>query len=182
MQAPRSSPLASKAALTNLAKSLSKEFGSRGVRVNTISPGPVETDLWLGKDGMAATAAIVNAIWDLWAKVEGKPLWRLVCDLSPEQFVGAVDFRYLTDAVDRDEALDLLHAQAPTKAARVAEQTAGTLAARGSDVVALHLKQEKTYQDLLELSAKEKDQAKKFLAFVVAPGNLPLIRAKGMER
>ncbi len=45
------------------------------------------------------------------------------------------------------------------EAARVAEQTAGTLAARGSDVVALHLKQEKSYQDLLELSAKEKDQA-----------------------
>ena len=46
---------AAKAALTNFCKSLSKEFGSRGVRVNTVSPGPVATDLWLGKDGMAAT-------------------------------------------------------------------------------------------------------------------------------
>ncbi len=67
-----------------------------------------------------ATAALVNAIWDLWAKAEGKPLWQLVCELTPEEFVGAVDFRYLTDAIDRDEALDLLRVQAPTKAARVA--------------------------------------------------------------
>jgi NAD(P)-dependent dehydrogenase (short-subunit alcohol dehydrogenase family) len=48
---------AAKSALTSVCKSLSKEFGSRGVRVNTISPGPVETDLWLGKDGVAATVA-----------------------------------------------------------------------------------------------------------------------------
>jgi NAD(P)-dependent dehydrogenase (short-subunit alcohol dehydrogenase family) len=46
---------AAKGALTNFCKSLSKEFGGRGVRVNTISPGPVQTDLWLGKDGVAAT-------------------------------------------------------------------------------------------------------------------------------
>ena len=46
---------AAKAALTNLCKSLSKEFGPQGIRVNTISPGPVQTDLWLGDDGVAAT-------------------------------------------------------------------------------------------------------------------------------
>lgn len=46
---------AAKGALTNFCKSLSKEFGSRGLRVNTISPGPVQTDLWLGTDGVAAT-------------------------------------------------------------------------------------------------------------------------------
>ena len=49
---------AAKGALTNVCKSLSKEFGSRGIRVNTISPGPVETDLWLGSDGIAATVAL----------------------------------------------------------------------------------------------------------------------------
>lgn len=46
---------AAKGALTNFCKSLSKEFGGRGVRVNTISPGPVQTDLWLAADGVAAT-------------------------------------------------------------------------------------------------------------------------------
>jgi NAD(P)-dependent dehydrogenase (short-subunit alcohol dehydrogenase family) len=48
---------AAKAALSNFCKSLSKEVGPHGVRVNTVSPGPVATDLWLGKDGVAATIA-----------------------------------------------------------------------------------------------------------------------------
>ncbi len=48
---------ATKAALANYAKSLSKEFGSKGIRVNTISPGPVSTDLWLSADGIAAQFA-----------------------------------------------------------------------------------------------------------------------------
>ncbi|MFI5932189.1 SDR family NAD(P)-dependent oxidoreductase [Actinoplanes sp. NPDC051494] len=51
---------AAKAALTNLAKSLSKEYGSRGIRVNTVAPGPVATDLWLGTDGVAETVAAAN--------------------------------------------------------------------------------------------------------------------------
>jgi L-fuconate dehydratase len=79
---------------------------------------------WLGPEkGVIhlATAALVNAVWDLWARIVDKPLWRLVCDLSPEQFVASVDFRYLTDVLDRDEALDLLGALAPTRAMRVAD-------------------------------------------------------------
>jgi L-fuconate dehydratase len=79
---------------------------------------------WLGPEkGVIhlATAALVNAVWDLWGRVENKPLWRLVCDLSPEQFVASIDFRYLTDVLDRDEALDLLRALAPTRAQRLAE-------------------------------------------------------------
>lgn len=79
---------------------------------------------WLGPEkGVIhlATAALVNALWDLWAKIEGKPLWQLVCDLTPEQFVDCVEFRYLTDVCDRDRALDVLRELAPTKATRVAE-------------------------------------------------------------
>jgi L-fuconate dehydratase len=79
---------------------------------------------WLGPEkGVIhlATAALVNAVWDLWARVEQKPLWQLVCDLSPEQFVACVDFRYLTDVLDRDEAFDMLRALAPTRSQRVAE-------------------------------------------------------------
>jgi len=55
-----------------------------------------------------AVAALVNAVWDLWGKVEKKPIWRLVADLTPEQFVDLIDFRYITDALTPEEALDLL--------------------------------------------------------------------------
>ncbi|SDJ26221.1 Short-chain dehydrogenase [Frankineae bacterium MT45] len=48
---------AAKAAVTNFAKSISKEFGPRGIRINTVTPGPVETDLWLGDQGVAATVS-----------------------------------------------------------------------------------------------------------------------------
>ena len=51
---------AAKAALVNLTKSLSQEFGPKGIRLNSVSPGPVETDLWLGDAGVAATAATAS--------------------------------------------------------------------------------------------------------------------------
>ncbi len=53
---------AAKAALVNLTKSLSQEFGPRGIRLNSVSPGPVETDLWLGDSGVAATAARAGGV------------------------------------------------------------------------------------------------------------------------
>lgn len=68
-----------------------------------------------------ATAAIVNAVWDLWAKSEGKPLWKLLADMSPEEVVRCIDFRYITDALTPDEALDILRRNEPTKATREAE-------------------------------------------------------------
>src|SRR5215471_19186683 len=80
--------------------------------------------LWIGPEkGVIhlSTAAVVNAVWDLWAKVEGKPLWKLLTDMTPEQLVSCIDFRYITDALTPDEALDLLHRQAPTKARREEE-------------------------------------------------------------
>jgi L-fuconate dehydratase len=71
-----------------------------------------------------ATAAIVNAVWDLYAKVEGKPLWKLLVDLSPEALVRVIPFRHITDALTPDEALDILRRLAPTRAAREAEMRA----------------------------------------------------------
>jgi len=53
---------AAKGALTNLCKALSKEYGDRGVRINTVSPGPVDTDLWFGGDGVAATVANAQGV------------------------------------------------------------------------------------------------------------------------
>ena len=67
-----------------------------------------------------ATAAVVNAVWDLWAKAVGKPLWKLLADMTPEEIVACVDFRYLTDALTPDEALALLRKQAPSRAEREA--------------------------------------------------------------
>ncbi|MCY4598044.1 MAG: L-fuconate dehydratase [Bryobacterales bacterium] len=78
---------------------------------------------WIGPDKGAvhlATAAVVNAVWDLWAKREGKPVWRLVADLSPQEFIRLVDFRYLTDALGPEEALTILERQSDGKAARIA--------------------------------------------------------------
>jgi len=78
---------------------------------------------WIGPDKGAmhlATGAVVNAVWDLWAKAVGKPVWRLVADMSPEEIVRCVDFRYLTDALTPDEALQILRAQQASKANRIA--------------------------------------------------------------
>ena len=79
---------------------------------------------WLGPEkGVIhlATAAVVNAIWDLWAKVEGKPLYRLLADLEPEQIVSAIDFRYIDDVLPPEEALDLLQRMRPGREQRLAE-------------------------------------------------------------
>ena len=76
---------------------------------------------WLGPEkGVVhlATAAIVNAVWDLYAKLEGKPLWKLLSDLTPEQLVTCVDFRYIDDALTRAEALALLRRNESTKSER----------------------------------------------------------------
>lgn len=68
-----------------------------------------------------ATAAVVNAVWDLYAKVEAKPLWKLLSDMSPEEIVRCVDFRYLTDALTPEEALEILRENDATRAAREVE-------------------------------------------------------------
>src|SRR5580693_190772 len=63
-----------------------------------------------------ATAAIVNAVWDLWGKAESKPVWKLLSDMTPEEIVRCIDFRYITDALTPAEALDILGKQLPTRA------------------------------------------------------------------
>ncbi len=79
---------------------------------------------WLGPEkGILhmATGAVINAVWDLWAKRERKPLWKLLVDLTPEQVVGAIDFSYITDVLTPAQALASLRAKATGKAAREAE-------------------------------------------------------------
>jgi L-fuconate dehydratase len=79
---------------------------------------------WLGPEKGAihlALAAIVNAVWDLYAKTEKKPVWKLLADMSPKQLVSCLDFRYITDALTPEEAFDILDRQARTKADRERE-------------------------------------------------------------
>jgi L-fuconate dehydratase len=83
---------------------------------------------WIGPEKGAihlATAAVVNAVWDLRAKRAGKPLWELLMTMTPAEIVELVDFRYLTDALTPDEALAILDRLAPSRAARVDELLRG---------------------------------------------------------
>lgn len=78
---------------------------------------------WIGPDKGAmhlATGAVVNAVWDLMAKEAGKPVWRLVADMTPEEILSIVDFRYLTDAITPDAALAILRKAEADKAERIA--------------------------------------------------------------
>jgi L-fuconate dehydratase len=84
---------------------------------------------WIGPDKGAihlATGAVVNAVWDLWAKMEQKPVWQLVGEMSPEELVKCIDFRYLTDCITPEWALEYL-----TKAAEGKEQRIAILKAEG---------------------------------------------------
>jgi L-fuconate dehydratase len=79
---------------------------------------------WLGPEkGVVhlAAAAVVNAVWDLLAKRAGKPLWKLLVDMSPEELVACVDFSYIRDVLGPDEALELLERQRAGREAREAE-------------------------------------------------------------
>ncbi len=82
---------------------------------------------WIGPEKGAvhmALAAVVNALWDLWAKSEGKPVWRLVADMTPKEFVRLIDFRYMTDAMTPDEAVAHLERMQDGKADRMARMEA----------------------------------------------------------
>jgi L-fuconate dehydratase len=73
---------------------------------------------WIGPEkGVIhmATGAVVNAVWDLYAKVEGKPLWKLLADMTPEELVSCVDFRYIHDALTQREAHEILRRNESTR-------------------------------------------------------------------
>lgn len=77
---------------------------------------------WLGPEkGVIhlATGAVVNAVWDLYAKVEKKPLWKLIADMSPEEVVSCIDFTYITDAIIKEEALEILKKNESSKKERI---------------------------------------------------------------
>lgn len=79
---------------------------------------------WLGPEkGVVhlATAAVMNALWDMAARRAGVPLWRLLSDMTPEQLVDIADLTYLSDVLTRDEALEMLRAQEPSRQARIRE-------------------------------------------------------------
>jgi L-fuconate dehydratase len=79
---------------------------------------------WLGPEkGVVhlAFAAVMNAVWDLAARCAGKPLWRLLVEMTPEELVAATDFRYLSDVLTPAEALELLRTMEPTRGQRVEE-------------------------------------------------------------
>lgn len=77
---------------------------------------------WLGPEkGVIhlATGAVVNAVWDLYAKTEKKPLWKLLADMTPQQLVNCIDFTYITDAITPAEALAILSKQESFKQERI---------------------------------------------------------------
>ena len=85
---------------------------------------------WLGPEkGVIhlACAALLNAVWDLYAKAEGKPVWRLLADMTPEQIVSIIDFRYIADALSPDEALAILRRAQSGKDARLVQLEAHRL-------------------------------------------------------
>lgn len=79
---------------------------------------------WLGPEkGVVhlAAAALINAVWDLWARAEKKPLWKLLAEMSAEQIVSTIDFRYITDVLRPEDAIELLQKSEHGKADRQAE-------------------------------------------------------------
>jgi L-fuconate dehydratase len=79
---------------------------------------------WLGPEkGVVhlAAAAVINAVWDLYAKAEGKPLWKLLADMSSDKIVSAIPFRYITDTLSPSEALEILRRQEALRGEREAE-------------------------------------------------------------
>ena len=84
-----------------------------------------ETQLrWIGPEKGAihlAVAAIINGLWDLWGKIESKPVWKLLCDMTPNEIISLIDFRYLSDAITKEEALEIMKGNMLTRSQREAD-------------------------------------------------------------
>lgn len=68
-----------------------------------------------------ATAGVINALWDLWGKIEGKPVWKLLADMSPQEIVSLIDFRYISDLLTKEEAIGILEEKQQGKVQREKE-------------------------------------------------------------
>ncbi|KKY27064.1 putative mandelate racemase muconate lactonizing protein [Phaeomoniella chlamydospora] len=82
---------------------------------------------WIGPEKSVthlAVAGVLNAIWDLWGKILSKPVWQIVCDMTPEQVVSCIDFRYITDVVTPESAVELLKKTQVGKTERIQEALA----------------------------------------------------------
>ncbi|XP_075525040.1 mitochondrial enolase superfamily member 1-like [Dermacentor variabilis] len=82
---------------------------------------------WIGPEkGVIhlATAGVINALWDLWGKIEGKPVWKLLADMSPQEIVSLIDFRYISDLLTKEEAIGLLEEKQQGKVKREKEMLA----------------------------------------------------------
>ncbi|KAF3406590.1 L-galactonate dehydratase [Talaromyces pinophilus] len=79
---------------------------------------------WIGPEKSVthlAVAGVLNAVWDLWGKILGKPVWQLVCEMTPEQIVQCIDFRYITDVITPEECIEMLKKTQKNKDARLKE-------------------------------------------------------------
>lgn len=79
---------------------------------------------WIGPEKSVthlAVAGVLNAVWDLWGKILGKPVWQIVCEMSPEELVDCIDFRYITDVITPEAAVELLNKTQVGKEKRIEE-------------------------------------------------------------
>ncbi|KAJ5976363.1 hypothetical protein N7481_010070 [Penicillium waksmanii] len=84
---------------------------------------------WVGPEKSIthlAVAGVLNAVWDLWGKILAKPVWKIVCDMRPEQVVNCIDFRYITDAITPEESIELLKRTQKDKNSRLQEALENT--------------------------------------------------------
>ncbi|SCV51606.1 related to L-alanine-DL-glutamate epimerase and related enzymes of enolase superfamily [Fusarium fujikuroi] len=79
---------------------------------------------WIGPEKSVthlAVAGVLNAVWDLWGKILGLPVWQIVCEMSPEEIVRCIDFRYIADVITPEEAIGMLQKTAKGKEERLKE-------------------------------------------------------------